>query len=1291
MGSTTPLSKQYIVCLNSNMLGMPYEPATPDMSPDNTMRDNPVEQALHPLIRNWFGSQSPSTPHVNIDPYRRAMSLDYGYTYPLNGDGEYLINTYQYERDTISLSDGTNTPYTYSEGSSGPTTYGSLGIPSYDNFGLNYPYSDTLDLRFNERGWNKSLPPDSPGPGLGPPFLPYYSYGDTPGSVVSPYYASLLDEENRDSWNEGIPYFDKYIFGSSAGNISPYLVPGQIGPIGYEAQRIQSAGQVNSYDGLFVHTNPPFWMPSAGRHTLFDHTFGYTNANTYNNDDPNLPDPLSPGVTVESTYNFYVDSSPNYEDVIAPANIPECILPNFYMLQSETLQYNSTTTPQHIGAYLEQVSAGTLNSDFTSIFIATAQLVPPLPAATSATSEGYWNLYSTVLSSLEPADMLAFEGKYKNIVVPLGSLDFISAQNEASSFSGDPLNPGPSGPFTALSAYPFYNKITLQPIGIPSDNDPDLGPERGATAMPGNEDFLAGLLNGPGTGVTSLTVAETTCFVRSLQLLIANSYNPNASPDPDDVLTGLVAQKLSADFPRRPALSMDLNFMGTGFNEESAQPQEIQHTLGKAQPIKVCAEVDKILWAGTDLKWLTYPPKSPYPYYYINLEKNTTNEKDINYSILRDAIAGNEFSTAATWAETADGGSRFQIWGAIKDYTRNLNSVFKGQLSNVSPLMYLIEKRRIPDGELSVPLSVEPVQRIFITRDFRNPGDPSPITYYDTQIKYGVRYQYDVRVINVVLGTQYQYTNISTDFPYTEAEQIPIASTGRALGNALGFYNEENADITTMGNYLVGGSMDADGSQHNYLKLSDETVIGSPDPNLSDPVMYFSDTSELGWPSTAYQTDIGEDPGWDSANGTSAFKGDEREGPTGRPVGQTGFYVFGGSDRSLNENNPVESLQGRPGFVPWTIDFSAYFANAPGVHGAPDFDLHSTVNDLYGSTFDAPSPGGMYNPYAAGEMLSRMKVKVVDGLGHDGNAEGGLVPWIADIEPAPEEEVPVETPVTICEWAKLYQADLAVGFRTWYAESRTFQKPTQNPQSAIFGYADYKWHLQNGPNLSPSITGVPVGTMTAERWWNGDSNCLAGISNGPVAWNCSTCLGTNQSAEPDYVTNYPVSNVGAQGRNTAAWYCPNWNNQITATATWRPHSIYQIVYWLLYGAAAQFQHAWSADSTNADPYYSTPNLAYFYPKADLGATHGKEILSEFRNWWNTHYATYTGGSRSHRNVNRAAGESVADAIASAAHDGAPWDASNWETMIGNLYLSSCLGVNAWPTPAAIIGLTGIGA
>ena len=1244
------------------MLGMPYEPADSAMSPDNTMRPNPNETALHPLIRNWFGSQSPGADHVNIDPYRRAMSLDYGYTYPLNGDGEYLINTYQYENaDTHD----TNTPYIYSEGLSGPT-FGSLGMDSYANFGLDYSSFDTLDLRFNERGWNESLPPGGPD----------YSYGDTPGSAVSPYYASLLDEENRDEWNEGIPYFDKYLIGAPPGNISPYLVPGQIGPSGWEAQRVQSAGQVGSYDGLFAHTIPLFWMPNARRALLFDHTFGYTNANTYNNDDPNLPDPLSPGVTVESTYNFYVDSAPNYEDVIAPANIPECILPNFYMLQSETLQHNSTTQPQRMGAYLEQVSAGTLNSDFTSIFIHTANPPSPGPAgnpADPATSEGYWNLYSTTLSSLNPTAMTEFEGKYKNIVVPLGSLDFISVQNEASSFSGDSNNPGPSGPFTALAAYPFYNKITLLPIGIPSNNDINLGPERGATALLGNEDFLAGLL---GPTLTSLTAAETTCYVRSLQLLIANSYNPNASPDPDDVLTGLVAQKLIANFPRRPALSMDLNFMSPGFNEDDNQPQEIQHTLGKAQPIKICAEVDKILDDAIPLRSVTHD-QSPYPDYYITLEKNTTNEKDINYSILRDAIAGNDYSTAATWENTTDAADRGQIREAIKDYTRNLNSVFKGQLSNVSPLMYLIEKRRIPDGELSVPLSVEPVQRIFITRDFRNPGNPSPITYYDTQIKYGVRYQYDVRVINVVFGTQYEYTNLNTDFPYTEVENIPVASTGRALGNALGFYNEENADVTTMGNYLVGGKVDADGSQHNYLKLSDETILGPPNTNLDDPTMYFSDSGELGWPSTAYQTDIGKDPGWDSANSPVA------KAP--KPVGQTGFYVFGGSDQSLTENHPVESLRERPGFVPWTADFSDYY-NWSSAHFQAFFSLQSTINDPYGSTFSAPSPGGMFQPAAVGDMLSRMKVKVVGGLGHDGNAEGGLVPWIADIEPAPEEEVEVETPVTICEWALLYHADLAQAFRDWYTESRLFDSPTQNPNWTIFQHLEFKWHLRSGPDLWSGYAGNPL-TTTAERWWNGDSNCLK-AGTYPVHWSCSTCIGTdaNQLAEPDYITNGSVSNQDAAGRDTAAWYCPNWNSQITNHTIWRPHSIYQIVYWLLNGAGQQYQYHASAAKETTDPYDGSSEFVYFFPKADLGSTHGKEILSEFRDWWNANYATYTGGSRSHRNVNRAPGESVADATQ--AHQGAPWDGLRWETMIGNLYLESCMGTQHWITPGDIAGLTG---
>jgi len=1240
--------KQYVVCLNSNMLGMPYEPAT-DMSTDNTMRPNPNETALHPLIRNWFGSQTPGTSHVNIDPYRRAMSLDYGYTYPLNGEGEYLINTYRYQNpdDFNSGTPETNTPYMYKDGESGPS-FGSLGRPLYDSFALDGLSSDTLDLHFNEKGWNESLPSS-----------PDYSYGATPGSAVSPYYASLLDEENRDEWNEGVPYFNKYLMGLPQSPSTP-LAASAADP------RMTSAGLIGTYNGLFGDVAARGGHPPISAHTLFDHTFGYTNANTYNNEDPNLPDPLYPGVTVESTYNFYIDSAPNYEDVIAPANIPECILPNFYMLQSSILQH-LTSAPERLNAYLEQVSVGTGGVPFQVLFYATSN--PAIVVDSPNISEGYWNLYSTTLSNIDSTAMTEFEGKYKNIVVPLGSLNFISDQNEASSFSGDPANPGPSGPFTALSAYPFYNKITLQPIGIPSDNDPELGPERAATGWITDPDFLRGLLDANGAQGT-LTAAETTCFVRSLQLLIANSYNPNASIESRDKLTGLVAQDLRSTFPRRASLSMDLNFMGTGFNEESDQPQEIQHTLGKSQPIKICAEVDKILDDGTDLKDLT-DSEGPYPYYYINLEKLTPNETDINYSILRDAIAGNDYSTAATWEKTTDAADRGQIHTAIKDYTRNLNSVFKGQLSNVSPLMYLIEKRRIPDGELSVPLSVEPVQRIFITRDFRNPGNPSPITYYDTQIKYGVRYQYDVRVINIVFGTQYEYTNVASDPDqwYTEVENTPLASSGRALGNALGFYNEEESHVTMMGNYLVGGTLDADGSQHNYLKLSDETDLISPeDTNLMNPTMYFSDEGELGWPSTPYQTDIGEDPGWDSANGTVSFK----EGTaTNKPVGQSGYYVFGGS----HFESTLPALEDRPPFVPWTQDFAMWFkTQGPPSFTGLDYNLHSSVGTTQGLTISAPQPGGFYKPWAVANMLGNLKVKVVEGLGHDGNSTGGLVPWIAEVQQIPE--IPVDEPVSVgmCEWVQLYHEYIATAFRHWYTQVRIFDAPTENPSAGVVFYGNYKYHLQSGPDLSPVMSSYSS-TMTAERWWNGDSNCLYD-SGLPVLWGPPSGLGTsaNQDDNQDYVTHYPTSDQGAQSRDTAAWYAPNWTAIATVNqnrSVWHPHSIYQIVYWLLHGVPSAH---WSSTVNHdyADDPADPGTRAYLYPKADLGLAHGNKILDEFRQWWNDHYdsPSVNSPSRSHVGVTTTIGQSIEDATLS--YRGDPWTASKWKSMIAMLYSTSCL-------------------
>ena len=101
------------------------------------------------------------------------------------------------------------------------------------------------------------------------------------------------------------------------------------------------------------------------------------------------------------------------------------------------------------------------------------------------------------------------------------------------------------------------------------------------------------------------------------------------------------------------------------------------------------------------------------------------------------------------------------------------------------PVMYQIDKYVLPSsGDGTIAAGQIPVQSFFIGKSFEN----KEINYIDSQVKYGVRYLYDIKQIRVVFGNKYMYKDLKVFFS-------AIAGYGRALGNALGFYREPRQDV----------------------------------------------------------------------------------------------------------------------------------------------------------------------------------------------------------------------------------------------------------------------------------------------------------------------------------------------------------------------------------------------------------------------------------------------------------------------------------------------------------------
>ena len=109
------------------------------------------------------------------------------------------------------------------------------------------------------------------------------------------------------------------------------------------------------------------------------------------------------------------------------------------------------------------------------------------------------------------------------------------------------------------------------------------------------------------------------------------------------------------------------------------------------------------------------------------------------------------------------------------------NIILKNHRCYNEPIMYKIDKRVVsPEGNVS-----DPVQTFYIGQAA---GVATDINYVDSQVKYGVRYQYDIQQIRLVFGTQYSYRDLKVFFS-------AVAGYGRAVGNALGYYREEAAGL----------------------------------------------------------------------------------------------------------------------------------------------------------------------------------------------------------------------------------------------------------------------------------------------------------------------------------------------------------------------------------------------------------------------------------------------------------------------------------------------------------------
>ena len=404
--------------------------------------------------------------------------------------------------------------------------------------------------------------------------------------------------------------------------------------------------------------------------------------------------------TIEPAYNFYINSNPDYEDVIADPRVKEHMIPNSYYLLLE-LRYTASTplAPYHIPA----VQFGGTYSTFPAIVRA---LTPdgPVPwfetsvTGISETNIGvYYNLYSdgwtTAIESMDETTSDQIKTLNGDLAVVRSDLPVLDPES------------------LDLSKIPFYNKIVI--------GDDDDSTQTGAS-------LLAALATNPSTVDFIDILQAAAVFSYYIQAFLPAQNFATRYKRLNDVndLSDFTYDSADITLP----LLLDLGDILT--NGLPNVTEFVKFSQNKTGPSGILSQI---------------PVKFLRDYFGKDLQTLNANPGDLAVSMVH--------AMTTIFPNGLPG-------PLVSTFKRTLEEIFNNKICHTETLMYVVEKYRI-DGD-----NEELVQRFFISPRIDKPPITGPLpTYYDSQIKYGAKYRYDIKKMVIVFGSEYTYPRRSLIFP----------------------------------------------------------------------------------------------------------------------------------------------------------------------------------------------------------------------------------------------------------------------------------------------------------------------------------------------------------------------------------------------------------------------------------------------------------------------------------------------------------------------------------------------
>ena len=389
---------------------------------------------------------------------------------------------------------------------------------------------------------------------------------------------------------------------------------------------------------------------------------------------------------VEPVYNYYANSNPDYEDVIANSKVEEYLIPNAYYLQLELRNTSSTVLkPYHIPAI--QFGGGPAN--FPPVVVAET---PTGPVSwfktenfgnTEANIGSYYNLYSDGMASR----IETLPEANKNYIRSINS-DIAILNSDIKVLDPESID---------TTNIPFYNKITIS-----RDTKDAAGPSP----------FLGDVYSNP----------STSNFVDMLQALAIVSYH--TQPQQEQFSTRYQIFNNADNLSDFTFSSNDIGVPVLFDLGEHLTPDNASLPFWKSLVSFYQNNGGVIASIVPNLKFL----RDYYGRPHSDLDADVSFE-----ATMASCIYDIGFSQSDLNSEI---------------FKRSLKQIFDNKFCHSETLLYVVEKKN-ERGQL--------IQRMFISPDIT--GDNLSQVYYDSQIKYNTKYQYDFKKVVLIFGNEYTYPN----------------------------------------------------------------------------------------------------------------------------------------------------------------------------------------------------------------------------------------------------------------------------------------------------------------------------------------------------------------------------------------------------------------------------------------------------------------------------------------------------------------------------------------------------